>query len=174
MSVHPIFCFDSSSLMLLCRILPPDIAQPIWNKLAELVNSQYAFAPREVRREIEAGDDALVVWAKANSVMFRNPTSSEYEKLTALQKKFPDAVDHSKEKFDADPWVVAFAIAEKDRQAGLLLPEARAEVIVVAEDGKIRHLCGQYQIKPLKLVELFRLLGIEVSFKAATPVAPGP
>lgn len=71
-------------------------------------------APEEVRREIEAGQDELVVWIHRNPQLFVPTTPQLVDTTVALVRKHRELAGLEKTKLHADPWVVALAILHTD------------------------------------------------------------
>lgn len=55
-----VYCIDTSALIDLNRMYSRDIFPTLWRRLGDLVKSGRLFAPLEVLREVEKGDDELV------------------------------------------------------------------------------------------------------------------
>jgi len=165
----PIYCIDSGSLFDLKQRNPPDLFPGPWAKLAELGRSRRLIAPREVRREIEAGDDEVVEWALHNANLFRDPDDAQLEIVREILREFPRFVDLGKERADADVFIVAVALLINRSQPSSIFPQVSPmfpqRCIVVSEERprraptgppKIPDVCAHYGIECIKLFTLMR------------------
>lgn len=161
----PIYCTDTSSLIDFKERNPPDLYPGPWEKLAELGLAGRLVAPREVRRELEAGDDELVSWASRQANLFRDPGEAEVEAVKEILVAFPRFIDIDRERPIADPFVVALALVHNRSQAGVMFPQQC--IVVTQERGrraitappKIPDVCAHYGIEAVRLLALMRAEG---------------
>ena len=148
-----IYCIDTSSIIELNRY-PRGLFPGVWRELGKLIEIGRLIAPREVRREIMIGTDELVSWAKRNRKMFRKFDQTQKKIVDSIMAKFSDRFDLEKETPEADPFVVALAIAT--RESGLF-----AKCIVVTDEGKnkLSFVCRHYGIESIKILQLFEREG---------------
>ena len=97
------FVIDSSSLIRLARENPRQQYRQLWDRIEALIADGRLVAPREVRREIEKGDDELEKWAKRWSEMFVDPDQSQAEFLEQIGARFLGLVDPERTSAHADP-----------------------------------------------------------------------
>lgn len=64
---------DASSLIRLSQDNPQARYPKIWDRFEELIEKGLLRAPREVRLELERGDDELANWAKTRFALFVDP-----------------------------------------------------------------------------------------------------
>lgn len=155
-----IYCIDTSALIDIKWLYPQDVFPALWSELGTLVRRGRLIAPREVRKEVEKWDDELSRWARRHTKMFK-PVDLEQQRLVVdILRAFPGLVDATKQTPEADPFVIALAIAQKNRLAQTLFP---ADCIVVAQekpsDGgrpKIPDVSDHYGITCIKIIELFK------------------
>ena len=105
------FCFDTSALShMWYREYRPDAFPTVWRVLADAIDARVAIAPREVYLELERKcDPKLTKWIKAHKHMFVSDTPDLVSAVIRVEREYPNLVEHNKEPYDADPWVVALA-----------------------------------------------------------------
>lgn len=156
-----IYCIDTSALIDLKRLYPSDVFLTLWEKLNELVKQGRLIAPREVLKEIEEKDDELLRWVKKHKKMFKKLNQQQIEIVKEIQQRFPTLVDPAKKIPDADPFVIALAIAESKKAKELLFKD---QYIVITQEkpssrgGKpqIPDVCQYYRIAWMPVGELFK------------------
>ncbi|MCS7214509.1 MAG: DUF4411 family protein, partial [Candidatus Calescibacterium sp.] len=142
---------------------PPDIFPQLWRKMDELYNNGRLVAPLEVKREIEKGDDDLVKWIKNKKKMFIKPNQFQSEKVKEILKDFPFLAKAEETGPNADPWIIALAIQEKQNIESQLDFDKK-EVFILTEESKsnprrIPSVAQKYGIKCVNIIELFRKEG---------------
>ena len=96
-----------------------------WVILDKLAQDGRVFAPIEVKREILQHDDGLAAWIKPRPYLFKDITLEVQNHLRQIMASYHRLVDNTRQRSIADPWVIAFAIAEeaivvtKEMPAGL-------------------------------------------------------
>jgi hypothetical protein len=90
-----------------------DLCPEYWEILDRLAQENRIFAPIEVKKEIEKTDDNLAKWLKARPYFFQEITIEVQENLRKIMAAHSRLVDSIKQRSVADPWVIAFAMAEK-------------------------------------------------------------
>lgn len=155
-----IYCIDTSALIDLKQLYPSDVFSTLWKKLDELVKQGRLIAPREVLKEIEEKDDELLRWVKKHKKMFKKLNQQQVEVVKEIQQRFPTLVDPAKEIPDADPFVIALAIAESKKTKELLFKD---QYIVITQEKpsrggkpKIPDVCQHYRIAWMPVGELFK------------------
>lgn len=159
-----IYVIDTSSLIELSQRYPIDIFPGLWRNLSDLARSGCLIAPLEVFNEIGEWNKKLFQWSREHKTIFRNLDDAQLQRVREISQRFPALVDATKEKPDADPFVIALALAEQSRKEQHLFP---TEYIVVTEERstggrrkvKIPDACNHYAIESIGLVELFRREG---------------
>ncbi len=152
------FVIDTSSLIRLSRENPRPRYPKIWDRVEELIEKGLLRAPREVRLELERGDDELTEWAEARFDLFVDPDKAQTRCLEEILRRFPALVDPDRTSPFADPWVVALALHWNAEESDA--PED--SWIVVAEEQprgtgstKIPDICAAFGIECINLIGLF-------------------
>ncbi|MCC0057777.1 MAG: DUF4411 family protein [Hyphomicrobiaceae bacterium] len=140
-----LYCFDTSSLLAAWNELYPIGHFPtVWEHLAALVEAGRAIAPVEVRHEVEKRDDGLFKWLKTNKAMFVDVDEPVQVRQRDILTKFPRLVAERKNRFSADPWVIALAL---ERGAAVVTDERatlkplRPNIPDVCADGEFLRPC---------------------------------
>jgi len=160
-----IYCIDTSSWIELKDKYPFDVFSSLWNNLASLINDNRIISPSEVENEIR--DNELIRWIKPNKdKIFIRIDQNQAQVVSEILKVFPRLVDVEKTTPDADPFVIALALAKTRAEQATLLPSLKEhnKYIVVCEESalgkglthKIPHVCRHFDIHCIKIVELFR------------------
>jgi hypothetical protein len=89
-----------------------DLCPSYWEVLDTLAQDGRVFAPIEVKREILQHDDRLATWIKSRPYLFRDITTEVQKHLRQVMASYQRLVDSTRKRSIADPWVIAFAIAE--------------------------------------------------------------
>lgn len=111
MAGSEIYCFDTSALLAAWNELYPIGHFPgLWEHLTGLVESGRAVAPIEVRHEVQKRDDGLFAWLKKNKAMFVDVDEPVQLRQRTILEKYPRLVAERKNRFSADPWVIALAV----------------------------------------------------------------
>jgi hypothetical protein len=116
-STTAVYCIDTSALVNMARRYSPLDAlpfRPLWSRVEDLVTAGRLVAPEEVRREIEAGQDELVDWARQHPELFVATTPELVEMTTTLVRRYPELAGLDKTRLHADPWVIALAMVKSD------------------------------------------------------------
>lgn len=148
---RPRYCVDTSALIDLWRgEYPHDIFVSLWGDFERMVTDGQTVAPREVRREIQAGRDDLVTWARANKPMFIDPDPNQVAFVQTIGARFKSAPSWLTKSPHADPWVVALA---KDWQIAVL----SAETYGTSETNpKIPFVCREFGVRSVSVLEFIR------------------
>jgi len=154
-----IYIIDTSSLIEMKDKYPKDVSifKPVWNNIEKLFREGRLIMPVEVLKEIEQGDDELKRWAKSKRKIFVKPNKFQFAKMSEILRSFPFLAKPEKHGPNADPWIIALAVAKNDEKQKELFPN---RYIVVTEESKIRQdripaVCRNYNIECINLIELF-------------------
>lgn len=151
------WCFDTSALIEpWLRRYPPDIFEPVWEKLSELAAEGSIRAPIDVRIELEEQKDDLFAWAKGLDGFFVDPDRELLEKSKVIVNAYPGLVKPNSAKSGADAFVIALAEIHK-------VPVVTYETI--AKQGaapKIPNVCAARKIEVVSLVEVLRAEGFKL------------
>lgn len=145
------FCFDTSALSYMWyRDYRPSAFAPVWRILADSIDEHAAIAPREVYLELERSRNAeMFKWMKAHKAMFVPDTPDLVAAVIALEREFPNLVEHDKEPYDADPWVIALA-------------ETHGASVITGEQGNGNRLGGMTKPR-MKIPDVCRVKGIALA-----------
>jgi len=145
------FCFDTSALSNMWhRHYPPAVFPAVWRVLADAIDAYAAIAPLEVYYELERKcEPKLTEWFKAHRRMFVPDSLELVSAVLRVEREYPNLVEYNKERYDADPWVVALA-------------ELHAASVVTGEHG-----CGSLvggMLKPrMKIPDVCKAKGIPLA-----------
>jgi len=156
-----VYIIDTSSLIWLKNTYPQRESPEVWEKIEELCKNGKLIAPLEVKREIEAGGDELVSWVKNKNFMFKTPDELQIRKVKDILEKFPFLAKPDRLDPNADPWVIALALAERENKR---MFNQEYVCIIITEESKRRHngipaVANHYGIECINLIELFRREG---------------
>jgi Domain of unknown function (DUF4411) len=148
------FSFDSSAFIQpYRRHYPQDLFPKFWEEITARIATGEIIATEVVRDEIDAKDDDLKDWVRAQSGLFVHVSDEEQDYVAEIMAQFPTWVDIESSKNNADVFVIALAKAK-----GLA---------VVSDEGNgseknpsIPYVCRHFGVKPLKIVEFIREIGL--------------
>lgn len=110
-----VYCLDSNVLIEAWnKYYSHEFCPDYWDVLSRLGNEGKIYVPENVRQEIMKKSDGLSNWLKANKKIVRPVTDSVQQNL---KKVFADPahhklVDNTKNRSQADPWVIAHAMSD--------------------------------------------------------------
>jgi hypothetical protein len=88
---------------------PPDLFQPLWQKVGDLVEGGKLIATEEVFVELGKKDDEVYSWARQHRYMFV-PLDEEIQRaVSAILRSHPRLLDNRNNRSGADPFVIALA-----------------------------------------------------------------
>lgn len=180
-----VYCIDASSLIEWgVRFQPRNIAEPLWLRLEDLIDTGRMITVRQVVSELNGGrSDGMARWARRQPTRWiRSVDPAIVKTVTELMRAFPDLV-RPDVKFGADPYLIAWA--ERFGQRDPLdtpelfsdeLTDPREPVIVTEERPKagkvnIPWVCSK---RGLACVNLERLLEVERWSFGETPDGTQP
>src|SRR5580704_1244855 len=105
------YSLDSSGILDLFRIYPPDVFPTIWTQMELAANAGIVFAIDEVYRELEKKDDGAFQWLKARRTMIVALDTEIQKLVAALLAAHPRLVDTRKNRSSGDPFVIGLAQA---------------------------------------------------------------
>ncbi len=138
------------------RLYPPDLFEPVWTKLAALVDSEVLRAPVDVLLELERQSDDLHKWAIGIHSMFVDVDDAQAVKVKEIVNQFPNLVKPNSTKSAADPFVIALA---ELAGTAVVTYERKAKA---TDAPKIPNVCEARRIKVITLVELLRAEGFKL------------
>lgn len=149
MELFPGYCIDTSALIDLKEIYPPDVFSALWKNIDNLVSRGELIAPREVFNELEQKDDALLMWAKKHRKIFKNLDNEQQQQVRNILRDFPEFVDVNKTTPEADPFIIALAIS-------------KGWTVITSEKAnpsgrpRIPDVCLKYNVRCIQLIDFFR------------------
>ena len=147
------YCIDTSSLINLTRWYPRNNFPSLWKEIENLVSQGRLIAPNYVLKEIEQATDKkdeLLKWSKGHKTMFKKLDNEEIPSAQNIVRKNPNLIDPNKTIEDADPFVIAQAIA---KNAVIITDESKTN------PNKIPSVAANYTIKCISLVEFIKEQG---------------
>ena len=93
------------------RYYPPDAFPGLWRQLETLIARGDLRATEEVLHELEKRDDEVHAWAKAQSDFFVPIDDPVQEAVASVLAEFPKLIDTRTGRSAADPFVIAFGMA---------------------------------------------------------------
>ncbi|HWO18611.1 MAG TPA: DUF4411 family protein [Kofleriaceae bacterium] len=148
------YSFDTSAFIQSCRrYWPFDIAPTFWAALEKMIANRVIVSSYPVRQEIEEKDDALCAWVKAQGSLFRKVDMAVQARVTDILTMYPNWVDVSTGKNDADPFVIGLAMVEN-------LIVVSDEIHGGPTNLKIPYVCGELKVRHLGLHDFMRQVGL--------------
>jgi hypothetical protein len=155
-----IYAVDTSSLITL-QPMPRRTFGLLWSRIDALAEARRFLVPEEVQREL--GDDAAeepVAWLRThNDIVISTINLWDRAREVANQYRNRGLVDLAKPNGSADPYVIALALHERDRQRATLW---ECPVIIVTQErrkrpGKVAipDACDDYGLTATNLQGLF-------------------
>lgn len=170
-----IYCFDTSAFVTLSRTNENIIELPktLWEHLEAMMESGEIISHRIVFDEISSNaknPDFITKWVTDKKDCFLIRTDAQIAEIPKIVKKFPGLIDHTYEREQADPWLIALAI-EKSKDNNLF--EICVSVVVSQENPnsskKIPAVCKAFNIKHLSLRNFFDEIGLSTTISKKTP-----
>ncbi|MBN1539841.1 MAG: DUF4411 family protein [Candidatus Thermoplasmatota archaeon] len=128
----------------------------MWQDIEDLIKEGTIRSPQEVYDELSIKDDDIFSWAKKHSELFIEMDQNQIDEVFSLMAKYPNMIDPSKTRTDADPFVIALA---KNTNATVVTYET--QVGMNAKRIKIPNVCvleGIRYIDPLAFLRELKLL----------------
>jgi len=153
-----IYCFDTSSVIELNRKFFQKKSLDVIQNIEALINSGRLIIHEIVVKEIRSGKDDIIKWVNKNPIAVRKIDQDQWNLAQRIIQNHQSWFPSSKEEF-ADPWVIALAAIENDRNKDTLFNYV---CVVVAEESqkkerlKMRTICQEYSIECINLEEMFR------------------
>lgn len=137
------YCFDSSALIQSWRDhYRPNSFKPLWDRIGGMIEEEIILIPNEVRREVGAGNDELVLWLKQYASRIIPISKEQVEVVSEIVNKYQMVSQYNKPRpYHADPFVVA-------------LGKITSSIVVTYEtpggnplNPKIPSLCKEFGVK---------------------------
>lgn len=133
MSTSPVWCLDTSSLIILRSQFSRESRKTILDGMSALVINGRLRYPRELVSELERYeglDNPALIWAQAHQGTATHLQPS-FEEVAAILKEVPEVLDADKEGVEeADPYVLALAqlLTSKGEDARVVTEEFKTTV----------------------------------------------
>jgi hypothetical protein len=144
------YSLDSSGVLDLFRIYPPDVFPTIWTQMESAARDGIVFAIDEVYRELEKKDDAAFQWLKARRAMIVALDTEIQQRVAAILTAHPRLVDTRKNRSSGDPFVIGLAQAR-----GLKVVSGERASGVIAKPN-IPDVCAALGIDCINVLSMFR------------------
>ncbi|MCI0448163.1 MAG: DUF4411 family protein [Chlorobi bacterium] len=109
------YCLDTNFFIEGWKYYSPDFCNGYWEIIEQLAKEGQLFIPEKVKDEIEKKHDNIYQWLKGKSFLI-NPINTKVQealkKIYEKEEKHKRLVDSSRNRSEADPWVIAHAISE--------------------------------------------------------------
>lgn len=143
------YCIDTSALIDLKRLYPRKIFPSLWENIEKLISQGRIVSPREVFKELEQyadKNDELLKWTKKHKKMFKDLDDAQMQHIHKILNEYPKLVDASKQGPQADPFIIALAMADGHC---VITQESQTKI------NKIPDVCKKYDVKCISLIEFF-------------------
>jgi len=160
-----LYVMDTSSFIELGRKFGKykDVVVSLWKGMEQLAKNGQLCAPMkvfdELNPETDMEKDEVRKWVESHKqVLFREIDADQLIVLKGVIRKYPNWVNPETDKNDADPYVVALALALKQCKQKKMI---EYQIVVVNEEStdpkrlKIPSVCKEYGIKSLNLHDMF-------------------
>jgi len=164
-----IFCLDTSAFVDFNRYLIKLIPQ-LFQEIDLLFNSGRVISHEIVYDEITTYSkrpDSLSKWIKPKRIFFKDISLKQTLIVSDIIQKFPTLISFKSEKNDADPWVIATVLEQKEEQD--LFSQIHDFVVVSTESELIPNhipaVCTYYKIRHFSLNDFFSANGWSVKLQ---------
>jgi hypothetical protein len=144
------YSLDSSGILDLFRLYPPDVFPTIWTQMESAAKDGIVFAIDEVYRELEKKDDAAFQWLKARRAMIIALDTEIQQRVAAILAAHPRLVDTRKNRSSGDPFVIGLA-----QTRGLKVVTGERASGVIARPN-IPDVCAVLGIDCINVLSMFR------------------
>lgn len=160
-TINSQYYIDSSALIRIFRFYPAQLRTQIWDKLANMFNSGELVSHRLVYDEITTNSKNQDMLSKSITPYRDSFQTLQFEQSIIVRDiimKFPALIDPSREKDQADPWLIALVVLNKN-----LNPNQK--YFIVSEESeskpnKIPSVCRHYKIEHLNLENFYNRIGL--------------
>lgn len=140
-----------------------ELCPEYWTILDSLARDGTIFSPIEVKREIEKTDDGLNNWIKDKPYFFKDINIEVQEHLRKIMASHGRLVDSIRQRSIADPWVIAFALAED-----AIVVTKETPVGPNSKRVKIPDVCHALSVQWMNDFDFARKIGIRFSAQIKT------
>ncbi|MEA3496687.1 MAG: DUF4411 family protein [Bacteroidota bacterium] len=142
----------------------PDFCSEYWEIIDELAKQGIVFITREVKKEIDKGDDNLRNWLKDKSYIVKPIDESvqlNLKKLYAKDKSHQYLANNIKNRSIADPWVIAHAMAEN----AIVVTKEYLSTSSNPQKVKIPDVCENMNVKWINDFDFIKEVNIKFNCK---------
>ncbi len=161
MSLFKRYCLDTNVLVEAWnKYYSPDLCPSYWERLNELGIKGVIFVPEKVANEIHKTEDDLSRWLKVSSIPVEKADTRVTQCLTAIFAKDPNhrlLVDSKKGRSEADPWVIAHAMATN----AIVVTKEEMITATNTKQVKIPNVCKNMNVRCINDFDLAKLTGIQ-------------
>lgn len=154
------YCLDTNCFIEAWnKYYSPQFCSSYWDVLGELADKDIIFITEKVKEEIEKKDDKLSEWLKTHKAIVKKITNEVQVGLKEVFLSNPDhqrLVDNTRNRSQADPWVIAHAMAEN---AVVVTKEARVDT-TSSDKIKIPNVCENLKIEWIDDFQLIKEIDI--------------
>ena len=159
MKSKKIYCIDTNIFVIIHRYYPKKISPDLWNELDKLFAENRIISHITVYDEIchsKKNKDLLAKWIEEKKEYFKETTQRQLELVPDVIKNFPKLIDPKNEREQADPWLVALLIENRENSK-----DNNIEVVLVSGENrasttKLPAACRHYDIDEINLIEFFQ------------------
>lgn len=131
---------------------PPDVFARLWSKLAEAAHDEIVRTPRQAINETGNGTKGVAAWLKMQPKIVLRETPGVVSRMNEIRDRFPSLTRGIEES--ADPWLVAHA---RGMTGAVVVSEEQPSM---GRTPKIPDVCRAFDVKCIRLLEMFRRLRI--------------
>ncbi|GIW53031.1 MAG: twitching motility protein PilT [Gemmatimonadales bacterium] len=164
----PVYVLDSDVLMTAARSYYAfDLVPAFWDAIVREARNGRLLSIDRVKHEIDEGKDKLKDWANNDFHTWFDSTSSPairdaYKRVMQWGWNQPQFTPAAKQEFadekNADPWVVAYAMAK-----GCFVVTNERFDANIRRRIKIPNVCQAFNVQYVDLFEMLRRLGLRLS-----------
>jgi len=159
----PVYSVDASAFIDLGKQYPQEFFPDLWERLDTLVSERRWIMTEKAVPEVHDREPAA--WIGAHPAMVIGVDAAQEQQDTRIMATHGDLVDTTRTREDADPFVIALALAQKQTLLGSSL--LHVPVVLTHEKPraapcarpKIPDVCGHYEVEWCDLFGFFRKEG---------------
>lgn len=167
-SNNDIFCIDANIFIFIYKSYPESLVKGLWDRFDKLFKDRQLISHHLVYEEIchdKKKPDDLAKWLKNKERYFKRITQRQTEFIPDILTNYPKLIDHESTKNQADPWILAMIIEERE-----IIGNQTKNYIVISNESKtspnkIPAACAHYKIRHLNLIEFMDYNNWEFAIK---------
>jgi hypothetical protein len=149
--LNNIYCIDSSALIDFQKYYGQKLVPSLWNKLDLLFDNNLIFSHEIVFEELTSKakiPSPLSKWIEHKKSYFKKMSLYQANCVSKIVKTFPNLIEPLAEKDQADPWLIALVMEERENPT--FFTSGKNIVVVSQEskqsDSKIPAVCHYFNI----------------------------